>query len=150
MPACLGSVSCILAKYRNDEEELYRQLDALLTQFTDWHMSATAAGAIELIHAPNSTSFSPTPIGEQGRALQVDSDGAGLIKPAFKAMKRFYDEGRAFLDMNSAAHTVMSQIAEDHYRRPSDNAAALCILSKTFPPSLDHIKSYVACECKEI
>lgn len=108
-------------------------------------MSASSSTAEDYLQNPYSTLYAPVSMTEEGRALLAANEGIGPIKVAVKVMKRFYDEGKAFLDMDESVSLVVKKILSNCDRRAQkDNAPALRILYKMFPQECESIRLEIA------
>lgn len=143
----LHSVVCLCDKYATDEDNLYARLDSLLTQFPDWTMSAQSRYIFGYIAMPYISTFSPIPATEEGRTLLAENGGVGPIKTTLKVMKRLYDEGRSFLDLEKAVIDHVKSCCKSVGRPTKEYAAQLRILAHLFPDSMDEYKVQIAGEC---
>lgn len=147
----LCSVSCIFHRITEDKEQLYERLKDILERFPDWRMSAFSNTAEEYLLNPHSTTFAPVAATEEGRALLAANEGIGPIKVAVKVMKRLYDEGKAFLDMDESAWQAIRKILRTCMHKPCrENAPALRVLYKLFPTECEDVKIEIASKLKLI
>jgi hypothetical protein len=143
-------VKSIMDELGADEEVLYQRLDQLLIDQPYWQMSASTNTFSQYFKMPYKSTYSPVALNAAEQAILDEHDGVGPIEPVIKVMKRFHDQGRAFLDLDEA---VMKSFQDCVYSssswsqpKPADAAPVLRILTKMFPSILEKYKGYTAGE----
>jgi hypothetical protein len=135
---------CICRKYASDEDALYGRLDSLLVEFPDWTLNAQSKWLNEYFATPYTILFAPVPVTDAGRTLLVEHGGVGPIKTALKVMKRLYDEGRGFLDMEKTITNHVKSWCKSVGRPQKEKAPQLRILAHLFPKCVDGYKVQIA------